>query len=153
MSSTTTPAEYPLQQQLPPPMFMGQQAYSDRPGHGSVGPVIAVLAVIAVLGAIAVMIGRLCSGRRIMGRGQYDFEGWVETKCASCIDGRVDPIPRPVTVAPPPPVVVADSSSSGSPGGAAAASVPEPVEGREEEASNQQSNSHDQHHPHERAES
>ncbi|CAN4112256.1 unnamed protein product [Withania somnifera] len=148
--SSTTPAEYPLQQQqLPPPMFMGQQAYSDRPGHGSVGPVIVVLAVIAVLGAIAVMIGRLCSGRRIMGRVQYDFEGWVETKCASCIDGRVDPIPRPVTVAPPP-VVVAESSSSDCPDGAA----PEPVEMREEEeASNQQSNSHDEHQPHERAES
>ncbi|MCD7472731.1 hypothetical protein HAX54_014063 [Datura stramonium] len=148
---SSTPAEYPLQQQqqLPPPMFMGQQAYSDRPGHGSVGPVIAVLAVIAVLGAIAVMIGRLCSGRRIMGRGQYDFEGWVETKCASCIDGRVDPTPRRVTVAPPP-VVVAESSCSGSPGGEAP--VPEPVETREEEASNQQSNSHE-HHPHERAES
>ncbi|XP_055814777.1 uncharacterized protein LOC129884508 [Solanum dulcamara] len=146
---SSTPAEYPLQQQLPPPMFVSQQAYSDRPGHGSVGPVIAVLAVIAVLGAIAIMIGRLCSGRKIMGRGQYDFEGWVETKCASCIDGRVDPIPRPVTIAaPPPPVVVAESSSSGSPGG----SAPEPVEMKEEEASNQESNSHE-HHPHERAES
>ncbi|KAF3616007.1 hypothetical protein P3S67_019895 [Capsicum chacoense] len=141
---SSTPAEYP--QQLPPPMFMGQQAYSGRPGHGSIGPVIAVLAVIAVLGAIAVMIGRLCSGRRIMGHGQYDFEGWVETKCASCIDGRVDPIPRPVTVTPPPPpVVVAESSSSGSPGDAAAAPVPETVETREEEVSNQQSNSHEHH--------
>ncbi|KAH0732217.1 hypothetical protein KY289_003405 [Solanum tuberosum] len=148
---SSTPAEYPLQQQLPPPMFMSQQAYSDRPGHGSVGPVIAVLAVIAVLGAIAVMIGRLCSGRKIMGRGQYDFEGWVETKCASCIDGRVDPIPRPVTMAAAP-VVVAESSSNGSPGGSAPVSVPEPVEMREEEASNQQSNLHE-HHPHERTES
>ncbi|KAJ8530094.1 hypothetical protein K7X08_036929 [Anisodus acutangulus] len=140
---SSTPTEYPLQQQqqLPPPMFMGQQAYSDRPGHGSIGPVIAVLAVIAVLGAIAVMIGRLCSGRRIMGRGQYDFEGWVETKCASCIDGRVDPIPRPVTVAPPP-VVVMESSSNGSPA-AGEATVPEPVEMREEEESNQQRNSHE----------
>ncbi|XP_060169303.1 uncharacterized protein LOC132600236 [Lycium barbarum] len=153
---SSTPTEYPLQQQqLPPPMFMGQQAYSDRPGHGSVGPVIGVLAVIAVLGAIAVMIGRLCSGRRIMGRGQYDFEGWVETKCASCIDGRVDPIPRPVTVAPPA-VVVAERSSNGSPaGGEAAAPVTETVEMREEEEeSNQQSNSHEHHHhPHERAQS
>lgn len=150
--SSTPAAEYPLQQQLPPPMFMSQQAYSDRPGHGSVGPVIAVLAVIAVLGAIAVMIGRLCSGRKIMGRGQYDFEGWVETKCASCIDGRVDQIPRPVTTVAPPPVVVAESSSSGSPEGSAPASVPEPVEMKEEEASNQQSNSHE-HNPHERADS
>lgn len=150
---SSTPAEDPQQQQqqlLPPPMFIGQQAYSDRPGHGSVGPVIAVLAVIAVLGAIAVMIGRLCSGRRIMGRGQYDFEGWVETKCASCIDGRVDPMPRPPVIVAPP-VVVAESST-GSPDGTAPAPEPEPVETREEEASNQQRNSHE-HHLHERAES
>jgi hypothetical protein len=55
--------------------------------------VIAVLAVITILGVIAGMIGRLCSGRRIMGHGQYDFESWVERKCSSCLDGRVGPPP------------------------------------------------------------
>ncbi|KAL6546080.1 hypothetical protein OROGR_009954 [Orobanche gracilis] len=85
----------PLQQQQPPPVEMAQQAYRAHSGHGSVGPVIGVLAMITILGVVAVMIGRLCSGRGIRGHGKYDFEGWVETKCASCIDGRVDPPPPP----------------------------------------------------------
>ncbi|KAL3843936.1 hypothetical protein ACJIZ3_001339 [Penstemon smallii] len=88
----------PSQQQQPPPVEMAQQVYTAHTGHGSVGPVIGVLAVIAILGAIAVMIGRLCSGRRVMGFGQYDFESWAETKCASCIDGRVDPPPPRIVV-------------------------------------------------------
>ncbi|OAY29413.1 uncharacterized protein LOC110602010 [Manihot esculenta] len=79
------------QQQQPPPMEVTQQAYTAHTGHGSVGPVIAVLAVITILGVIAGMIGRLCSGRRTMGHGQYDFEGWVERKCSSCLDGRIEP--------------------------------------------------------------
>ncbi|KAK4401613.1 hypothetical protein Sango_0902000 [Sesamum angolense] len=90
MSTSSAPVLDPLQQQQPPPTEMAQQAYTAHSGHGSVGPVIGVLAVITILGAIAVMIGRLCSGRGIRGHAQYDFESWVETKCASCIDGRVD---------------------------------------------------------------
>ena len=98
--STTTTTPNPIdqqQQQLPPPSpeAVTQQAYTAHSGHGSVGPVIAVLAVITILGVIAGMIGRLCSGRRIMGHGQYDFESWVETKCSSCLDGRVGPPPPP----------------------------------------------------------
>ncbi|KAH7575193.1 hypothetical protein JRO89_XS02G0060700 [Xanthoceras sorbifolium] len=82
----------PLLDQQPPPVEVTQQAYTAHSGHGSVGPVIGVLAVITILGVIAGMIGRLCSGRPIMGHGgQYDFEGWVEKKCSSCIDGRVEP--------------------------------------------------------------
>lgn len=87
-----------FEQGQPPPTEVAaqQQAYTAHSGHGSVGPVIAVLAVISILGAIAVMIGRLCSGRGIFGHGpHYDFESWVETKCSSCVDGRVDsPVPR-----------------------------------------------------------
>ncbi|KAL6514273.1 hypothetical protein OROHE_019260 [Orobanche hederae] len=108
----------PLQQQQPPPVEMAQQAYRAHTEHGSVGPVIGVLAMITILGFVAVMIGRLCSGRGIRGHGKYDFEGWVETKCASCIDGRVDP--------PPPRRVVLEhrvSSSSGD--GAVRAAAPE----------------------------
>ncbi|KAG6472193.1 hypothetical protein ZIOFF_069650 [Zingiber officinale] len=78
--------------------------------RGSVGPVIAVLAVIAVLGVIAGLVGRLCSGRTVMGYGHYDLEGWFERKCASCIDGRLAasaPPPRPsangTDAQPPPP--------------------------------------------------
>ncbi|XP_062109794.1 uncharacterized protein LOC133821628 [Humulus lupulus] len=86
----------PIIDQQPPPMAVVQQAYTAHSGRGSVGPVIAVLAVITVLGVIAGMIGRLCSGRRVMGHGQYyDFEGWVERKCSSCLDGTVGPPHRP----------------------------------------------------------
>ncbi|KAM0060930.1 hypothetical protein Hdeb2414_s0004g00129971 [Helianthus debilis subsp. tardiflorus] len=100
---STTPGLDPTQQ-LP---VIQDQSYNPHSGHGSVGPVIGVLAVIMVLGAVAVMIGRLCSGRRVMGHLQYDFEGWVETKCATCIDGRMGPSPRRQTV---PPVVVVESN-------------------------------------------
>lgn len=88
------------QQQEPPPMEGTQQAaYTTRTGHGSVGPVIAVLAVITILGVIAGMIGRFCSGRRVLGHGQYDLEGWVERKCSSCLDGHVGPPPtRPADI-------------------------------------------------------
>ena len=88
--------------QQPPPIEVTQQAYTTHSGHGSVGPVIAVLAVITVLGVIAGMIGRLCSGRRVMGHGEYDVETWVETKCSSCVDGRITP-PTPRPRPPPPP--------------------------------------------------
>ncbi|KAJ8506756.1 hypothetical protein OPV22_007642 [Ensete ventricosum] len=97
------------QQQLPPPP---PPVYAYRSHGGSVGPVIAVLAVIAVLGVIAGILGRLCSGRTIMGYGHYDLEGWVERKCASCIDGRLEVPPQPRrpsasptgrTLPPPPP--------------------------------------------------
>ncbi|XP_044508862.1 uncharacterized protein LOC123227797 [Mangifera indica] len=83
----------PLLDQQPPPMVVTQQEYTTHSGHGSFGPVIAVLAVITILGVIAGMIGRLCSGRRVMGRREYDFESWVERKCSSCLDGNIDPHP------------------------------------------------------------
>lgn len=103
MSTSIEPQQQPPPPP-PPPMEVTHQSYNaSQSGHGSIGPVIGVLAVITILGAIAVMIGRLCSGRRIMGHGQYDFEGWVEAKCGSCIDGRVDPPPRPRPPPPPPP--------------------------------------------------
>ena len=78
----------PLGQQ-PPPVTVTQQPYNSHTSHASIGPVIAVLLVIIILGILAVMIGRLCTGRKIMGYGQYDTESWVETKCFSCIDGRI----------------------------------------------------------------
>ncbi|KAK9000509.1 hypothetical protein V6N11_081002 [Hibiscus sabdariffa] len=31
--------------------------------------------------------------RPIMGHDHYHFEGWVDKKCSSCIDGTVDPTP------------------------------------------------------------
>ncbi|KAG6406541.1 hypothetical protein SASPL_134145 [Salvia splendens] len=122
--TTSAPVVDPLQSPPPPAMQMGQQEYTAHSGHGSVGPVIGVLAVITILGAIAIMIGRLCSGRGIMGHAQYDFERWVETKCASCIDGRVD--------LPPPRVVVEHRVSTSSGDGARAASAAATEERREE---------------------
>ncbi|KAL3538900.1 hypothetical protein ACH5RR_002266 [Cinchona calisaya] len=94
--SITSDNPYEQQQQPPPMVMAAQQAYTPHSGHGSVGPVIGVLAVIIILCAIAVMIGRLCSGRGIFGHvPHYDFESWVETKCSSCVEGRVDsPVPR-----------------------------------------------------------
>ncbi|KAI8554412.1 hypothetical protein RHMOL_Rhmol05G0096900 [Rhododendron molle] len=139
----STPLE-PQQQPPPPPVEVTQQAYTSQSGHGSIGPVIGVLAVITILGAIAVMIGRLCSGRRIMDHGQYDFEGWVEAKCGSCIDGRVDPPTPPRHRPPPPPPPPRQPHSgrveSGSSSGRVSSGVPEAgttqsgQEAREEEA-------------------
>ncbi|KAL8209216.1 hypothetical protein R6Q57_008628 [Mikania cordata] len=102
---SSTPAVDPTQQPPPFPPVIQEHAYKRDSGHGSVGPVIGVLAVIMVLGAVAVVIGRLCSGRRVMGHVQYDFEGWMETKCSTCIDGRLSPPRRRETV----PVVVVES--------------------------------------------
>ncbi|KAJ0591293.1 hypothetical protein HanIR_Chr04g0206781 [Helianthus annuus] len=97
---STTPPLDPTQQPPPYPPVIQEHAYKPHSGHGSVGPVIGVLAVVIVLGAVAIMIGRLCSGRRVMGHMQYDFEGWMETKCTTCIAGRLDPPPPPETVPP-----------------------------------------------------
>lgn len=70
-----------LNQQAPP---------NSVSGSGSFAPVIAVLTVITILGIIAVLIGRLCTGRRIMGRFQFDFEGWIEKHCSSWINGNIE---------------------------------------------------------------
>ncbi|KAL4555735.1 hypothetical protein LXL04_038363 [Taraxacum kok-saghyz] len=124
---SSTPELDPNQQQQPPPFppVIQEQAYKPHSSHGSVGPVIGVLAVIMVLGAVAVMIGRLCSGRRIMGHGQYDFEGWAETKCSTCIDGRLGPPPQRQPV---PVVVVERSGSNVSSSETAATAAPVPPE-------------------------
>ena len=132
---STTPIVDP-QLQEPPPMEVTQQAYTAHSGHGSIGPFIGVLAVITILGVIAGMIGRLCSGRQIMGHGQYDFEGWVERKCSSCLDGRVDPLPTRAA---------AENGGGGGPIGGdtvpVAVPVETPQESKEEEIT--------QHRPHE----
>ncbi|KAE9586789.1 hypothetical protein Lal_00004842 [Lupinus albus] len=81
----------PMYQQ-PPLVTVAQQhsSYDGASEHDSVGPLVGVLIVVILLGIIAVMIGRLCSGRRIMGYGQYDIESWAESKCSTCIDGRIN---------------------------------------------------------------
>jgi hypothetical protein len=98
MDSATTAAPPPP----PQPMVVIHRYHG---GTSSFGPLIVALAVITVLGALAVLMGRVCFGRRsLFGYGRYDLEAWVETKCASCVDGRMDvALPRPRHVAPPPP--------------------------------------------------
>ncbi|KAJ1387926.1 hypothetical protein SESBI_39552 [Sesbania bispinosa] len=81
---------YQQKQEEPPAVIVSQQSYNGASQHDSIGPVVGVLIVIMVLGIIAVMIGRLCSGRRIMGHGQFDIESWAERKCSTCIDGRIN---------------------------------------------------------------
>ncbi|KAE8808961.1 hypothetical protein D1007_14381 [Hordeum vulgare] len=75
---------------FPDPQIMVPVAYGGAGGtaaeSGSYGPVIAMLAVLAVLAALAVAVGRLCFGRRALGRaGGHDLEAWVEQKCGPCV--------------------------------------------------------------------
>ncbi|KAK1299961.1 hypothetical protein QJS10_CPB13g00214 [Acorus calamus] len=115
------------QQQQPPPLALDQTPFGPHRGHGSFGPVIAVLAVIAILCVVAGMIGRICSGRRVFGHGQYDFEGWIERKCSSCIDGHIEP-PRPPPPEPPTSTAAMPSSSSSVKGGGKSVPIVIPIE-------------------------
>ncbi|GMJ15366.1 hypothetical protein HRI_005205800 [Hibiscus trionum] len=83
-------------QQPPPAVAVTEEPfYNSHTTHASIAPLIAVLSVIIILGIVAAMIGRLCTGRKVMGVGQFDIESWIETKCSSCIDGRIYPPPPP----------------------------------------------------------
>ncbi|CAL0331343.1 unnamed protein product [Lupinus luteus] len=124
-----------VQQLLPPPIEVTHQAYTIHSSHGSVGPVIAVLAVITFLGVIAAMVGRLCSGRRVMGYGDYDIERWVETKCSSCVDGRITPSHPPPRPASPPP-----ENNAG--GVAPPVEVPQEVEEEQQQQSRESGHGH-----------
>ena len=80
----------PVVQQPPAGYYTEQAATHSSPPSGSIVMVIVVLAVITILGAAAGVVGRLCAGRRFSGDSEYDFEGWVERKCSTCIDGHLD---------------------------------------------------------------
>lgn len=90
----------PLEPQViePPPSLTYSTSHSS---FGHAGPLIAVLAIITILGLLAGVLGRLCTGRSVMGYRHYDWESWFERKFASCIDGRISPPPPP---SPPPDV-------------------------------------------------
>ncbi|KAH7295553.1 hypothetical protein KP509_27G054500 [Ceratopteris richardii] len=60
-----------------------------------------VLIIIIILGLMAGVLARICGGRHFAGLGEYDFEGWVEHKCASCLDGSMPPA-LPAALPPPP---------------------------------------------------
>ncbi|XP_057533033.1 uncharacterized protein LOC130810930 [Amaranthus tricolor] len=71
--------------------------------HGSIGAVIGVLSVILFLCIVAIIIGRLCFGKGILhGSAHYDLESWIESKCSSCVDGRLILSPPPPPPPPPP---------------------------------------------------
>ncbi|CAN1278397.1 hypothetical protein LINPERPRIM_LOCUS16626 [Linum perenne] len=76
---------------------MSTPLYQHHGPSASVGAAIGAVAVITVLGVIACVIGRVCYGGRVLGYGggQYDMESWVETKCSSCVDGRLRAPPPP----------------------------------------------------------
>ncbi|CAM8914084.1 hypothetical protein QQ045_032483 [Rhodiola kirilowii] len=84
-----------MSSQTEQPLTVSGQQYGQTEIHSSIGPLIAAVVVVTILGVIAGMIGRLCSGRTIFGYGNYDLENWVETKCANCVDGRVEPLSAP----------------------------------------------------------
>ncbi|XP_039056101.1 uncharacterized protein LOC120198937 [Hibiscus syriacus] len=78
-------------QQPPPEVAVTEEPYyNSHTAHVSIAPLIAVLLVITILGIVTSMIGRLCTGLKVMSVGQFDIESWIETKC-SCIDGRIYP--------------------------------------------------------------
>ncbi|XP_010526140.1 PREDICTED: uncharacterized protein LOC104803788 [Tarenaya hassleriana] len=79
----------------PPPATEHSSSSSAVPSGSSVGPLVAVLVVVAVLCVIAGFVGRICSGKTVMGFGEYDMERWAESRCSSCIDGHIPPPPPP----------------------------------------------------------
>ncbi|KVH94745.1 uncharacterized protein LOC112517749 [Cynara cardunculus var. scolymus] len=98
--------------QLPPLVEAPPLKVAESPStHRSMETLVVVLAIITIVGVIAGFIARLCGGRHYDGNGgDHEIEGWIESRCRSCIDAGISPPP------PPPPAV------------AAAAAVPAPQE-------------------------
>lgn len=89
-------------QPIPAPTVTVVESHST---HKSLETLIVVLAVITIVSVIAGMIARLCGGRHYGGnRGDHEMEGWIESRCKSCIDGGLSSAPPPP---PPPPEEVA----------------------------------------------
>ncbi|KAL5228661.1 hypothetical protein ABZP36_016926 [Zizania latifolia] len=89
MSSALVPPTPPAPQLLVPVGYGGGEGTTAV--TGSYGPVIAMLAVLAVLAAVAVAVGRLCFGRRMLGQagGGHDLEAWVERTCGPCVGASI----------------------------------------------------------------
>lgn len=105
--SYLNPALQQQQQQQQQAALIYQNAVANNGGshsNGSVGPVLAVLSVITILGVIACVLGRICAGRLFSANSKYDCVGWMERRCASCIDGDLEgggggrdiPVAKPV---------------------------------------------------------
>ena len=61
-----------------------------EPSHStrhSLQTLLVLLAAITILGVIARVFARLCGG----GTDDDNIEGWVQTRCNSCIDGSSPP--------------------------------------------------------------
>ncbi|KAM7500186.1 hypothetical protein LguiA_024600 [Lonicera macranthoides] len=82
----------PLAAEPPPVVVMVEPNHST---HRSIETLVVVLAVITIVGVIAGIIARLCGGQHFGGSGEHDVEGWVESKCRSCIDAGLPAAPPP----------------------------------------------------------
>lgn len=74
-------------QQAPPLAATGEISASSHSTGQSVGTLVVVVAAIVILAVLAGVLARVCGGRYLV--GEHDTEGWVESKCRSCIDGGV----------------------------------------------------------------
>lgn len=113
-----------------------QPASGSGSGHlsGAIGPLFVVLSIITVLGAIAGIIGRVCNGRHWGGNTEHDFEGWVERRCASCIDGDIETGTREEKASEAPPAAEMKPAEEAPPAAAEAPAAAEPPAAEEEVA-------------------
>lgn len=88
----------PLASEPPPVVVVVEPSHST---HRSIETLVVVLAAITIVGVIAGIIARLCGGRHFGGSGEHDIEGWVESKCRSCIDAGLPAAPPPQEAAKP----------------------------------------------------
>lgn len=72
----------------PPPVEpAGEVPVAMHSTRRSVETLVVVVAAIVILAVLAGVLARACGGRHLV--GENDIEGWVESKCRSCIDGGV----------------------------------------------------------------
>ncbi|KAL1554640.1 hypothetical protein AAHA92_15183 [Salvia divinorum] len=70
---------------MPPPVM--SEAESGYSARRSIETLVVVLAAITIISVVARIIARLCGGHH--SDGEHDVEGWMESKCRSCIDGGI----------------------------------------------------------------
>ena len=77
-------------EQLPPPLT-GETPAVSRSTRQSLETLVVVVAAIVIVAVLAGILARVCGGWHLV--GEHDIEGWVESKCRSCIDGGVPAAP------------------------------------------------------------
>lgn len=91
----------PLVVMEPPPVSVSAVGQTHST-HRSIETLVVVLAVITIAAVIAGFLARLCGGRHYSGNGgDHDVEGWIDSRCRSCIDSGIPPPPPPTTTAEP----------------------------------------------------